>query len=123
MPADPVLILTPVKNAAGHLDTYFRGVERLTYPAESLSLGFLVSDSTDGTFEALERHLERVRPRLRAGSLFRRDFGFTIPAGMRRHAPQIQVRRRSILAKSRNPQLFRALDDERWVLWLDVDVI
>ena len=27
------------------------------------------------------------------------------------------------LAKSRNQLLFRALDDEEWVLWLDVDVI
>jgi hypothetical protein len=31
--------------------------------------------------------------------------------------------RRSILAKSRNHLLFRALTDEDWVLWLDVDVI
>jgi hypothetical protein len=33
------------------------------------------------------------------------------------------VERRATLAKSRNHLLFRALDDEEWVLWLDVDVI
>ena len=123
MCADPVLILTPVKNAAGQLDAYFRGLESLTYPAESLSLGLLESDSTDGTFDEARRRLERMRPRLRAASLFKHDFGFTIPPGVPRYAPHIQVRRRGVLAKSRNHLLFRALDDERWVLWLDVDVI
>ena len=31
--------------------------------------------------------------------------------------------RRSVLARSRNHLLFHALDDEDWVLWLDVDVV
>jgi glycosyltransferase involved in cell wall biosynthesis len=33
------------------------------------------------------------------------------------------MERRAILARSRNHLLFRALDDEDWVLWLDADVI
>lgn len=123
MPADPVLILTPVKNAAAHLDGYFRALERLTYPAESLSLALLESDSTDGTFQRLQEQLEQVRPRLRAARLFKRDYGFAIPPGVPRYAHEIQVRRRCIMARSRNQLLFRALDDEAWVLWLDVDVI
>jgi glycosyltransferase involved in cell wall biosynthesis len=123
MSADTVLILTPVKNAAPHLDTYFRGLERLTYPAEALSLGVLEGDSTDGTYEALGRQLERAAGRFRAASLFRRDFGFAIPPGVPRHAHHLQVQRRGVLARARNHLLFRALDDEQWVLWLDVDVI
>ncbi len=35
----------------------------------------------------------------------------------------LQRERRSVLAKSRNHLLFRALGDEDWVLWLDVDVV
>ena len=31
--------------------------------------------------------------------------------------------RRSVLARSRNHLLFHALDDEQWVLWIDVDVV
>jgi hypothetical protein len=34
-----------------------------------------------------------------------------------------QPQRRAILARARNHLLFRALDDEDWVLWLDVDVV
>ena len=35
----------------------------------------------------------------------------------------MQLARRAVLARSRNHLLFHALDDEDWVLWLDVDVI
>jgi hypothetical protein len=55
--------------------------------------------------------------------LWKKDFGFRIPPGLSRWAQGIQYDRRTILAKSRNHLLFRALDDEDWVLWLDVDVI
>jgi glycosyltransferase involved in cell wall biosynthesis len=120
---DKILILTPVKNAAIHLATYFRGLESLTYPQHLLSLGVLESDSTDGTWERMAPHLEALRPRFQAVHRFRRDFGFTIPPGLPRWAPRLQVQRRSILARARNQLLFRALDDEEWVLWLDVDVI
>ena len=47
---ETVLILTPVKNATGFLNTYFAGLEKLTYPGSSVSLGILESDSDDGTF-------------------------------------------------------------------------
>ncbi|HKS25426.1 MAG TPA: hypothetical protein VJZ76_21735 [Thermoanaerobaculia bacterium] len=121
MPAETVLILTPVKDAAAHLETYFAAIERLAYP--SISLGILESDSTDGTFALLQQEIARIRPRLRAASLFKRDFGFRLPPGIPRWAAPLQPVRRSILARSRNQLLFRALDDEAWVLWLDVDVI
>ena len=56
-----VLILTPVKNATGFLDTYFAGLDKLTYPASSISLGFLESDSDDGTFERIRERLGPLR--------------------------------------------------------------
>lgn len=121
--SDRVLILTPAKDAAHHLDTYLRGIYSLTYPRHLLSLAFLESDSTDGTYEALGRRIPELNDTFRRAELYKRDFGYRLPPSYPRYANHLQVRRRSILAKSRNQLLFRALDDEDWVLWLDVDVI
>jgi peptide chain release factor subunit 1 len=55
--------------------------------------------------------------------LWKRDFGYTLPPGVPRWQPEIQYERRTVLARSRNHLLFRALTDEDWVLWLDADVI
>jgi peptide chain release factor subunit 1 len=120
---ESVLILTPVKNAASYLPQYFRLLDRLSYPSRLISLGFLESDSSDGTYRRLaarKRHLEKVFNRV---SLWRRNFNFTIPDGIPRWEPGWQIPRRRILAKSRNHLLFRSLREEDWVLWLDVDVI
>jgi peptide chain release factor subunit 1 len=46
-----------------------------------------------------------------------------LPAGVPRYAPAYQATRRAVLARARNHLLSRALDDEDWVLWIDVDVI
>jgi hypothetical protein len=115
--------LTPAKDAARHLATYLRGVYGLTYPRELLSLALLEGDSTDGTYELFARHLPELNGTLRRAELHKKDFGYTLPQGLPRYAHHLQVRRRSVLAKSRNHLLFRALDDEDWVLWLDVDVV
>lgn len=120
---ETILILTPVKNAAEHLETYWAALEKLTYPKHLLSLGFLESDSTDGTFELIASKLGKVHGDYRKCCLYKRDYGFVIPENVPRYAHNIQVQRRTILARSRNQLLFRALTDEAWVLWLDVDVI
>jgi hypothetical protein len=120
---DRILILTPVKDAASVLDAYFARLAGLTYPRRRISLGFLESDSVDGTYEVLVERLPALRRRYRRARLWKRDFGFRIPARYPRWAPAFQVPRRTVLAKSRNHLLFHALDDEDWVLWLDVDVI
>ena len=120
---DTVLILTPVKDAADCIDGYCERVARLTYPHAVISLGFLESDSADDTFGRLRGRLPKLRATFRRVGLWKRDFGYRIPPGVPRWAPEIQVERRTVLAKSRNHLLFHALDDEAWVLWLDVDVI
>lgn len=48
-----VLVLTPVKDAAAHLDTHLAALERLDWPRQQLALGYLESDSLDGTHERL----------------------------------------------------------------------
>lgn len=118
-----LLILTPVKNAAAHLETYFRLLFSLTYPNRRISLGFLVGDSQDDTFDALTRALPILRKQFRRVGLWQRDYGFNVPDGIHRAHDVLQRERRTILALSRNHLLFRALDDEEWVLWLDVDLI
>ena len=117
-----VLILTPVKNARTHLDRYFEMLGRLTFPAEQLSLGMLESDSTDETLAEIQRRLPDLARRYRRAQVWKKDFGFHPPADLPRWAPSIQIPRRTILAKSRNHLLLRALDDEDWVLWIDVDL-
>jgi hypothetical protein len=118
-----VLILTPVKDAASFLESYFKALSTLEYPRELVSIGILESDSRDSTFEDLGGWITELRARYRKARLWKKDFGFQIPQGVPRWAHEVQVERRIALAKSRNHLLFRALDDEDWVLWLDVDVI
>jgi hypothetical protein len=117
-----VLILTPVKQAARHLDRYFELIGRLDYPPDRISLGMLESDSTDGTFERVQERLPELRERYAKVTLVKRDFGFQIPSEAPRWAPPFQLARRVILAKSRTYLLFTALEDHEWVLWIDVDL-
>jgi peptide chain release factor subunit 1 len=118
-----VLILTPAKQAAAHVETYVAGLERLSYPRHLLSLGLLEGDSTDSTWERLEHERDRLLRRIRSLTLLKRDYGFRMPPGVPRWATAFQLARRTILARSRNYLLSRALDDEDWVLWLDIDVV
>lgn len=120
--ADKVLILTPVKNAESHLASYFELLQKLTYPRSLISLGFLESDSADNTYDELKRQLESLGAEFRSMGLWKKDFGFIIPQGVSRWATEIQIKRRAVLARSRNHLLFRALRDEDWVLWIDVDL-
>jgi hypothetical protein len=118
-----VLIATPVKNAEDYLGSYFALLGKLSYPADCLSLGFLESDSTDGTYAALERRLGDLQRRFRRVGLWKHDFGVDFPTDEGRWAEELQPVRRAILARSRNHLLSHALDDEEWVFWVDVDMI
>lgn len=120
---DKILILTPVKEAEGYLETYFDNLFALTYPHHLLSLGILESDSSDRTYSMLEDKLPELNRTFRKAGVWKRDFGYTIPQNVPRWSGKIQAERRAVLARSRNHLLFRALDDEDWVLWLDVDVV
>jgi hypothetical protein len=112
-----------MKSARRHLDSYFAGLKRLTYPPALLSLGILEGDSDDDTFAEVERRLPIDCANFVRHGLFKRDFGLRLPPGVPRYSAVYQVQRRTILARARNHLLFRALEDEDWVLWLDVDVI
>jgi hypothetical protein len=117
-----ILVLTPVRQAAVHLQRYFEGLSGLDYPSSRLSLGILEGDSTDDTYARIEERLPALRARHGRVTLVRWDANFQIPEGVPRWAPPFQLPRRTVLAKARNRLLSAALRDEEWVLWLDVDV-
>lgn len=116
-----VLVLTPMKDAARHWPRYRALLERLDYPAERLSLGILEGDSEDGTHALVAAELPAFARRFRSARLFKHDFDFR--SDRPRWAPEIQPRRRSVLARARNRLLSLALEDETWVLWLDADLV
>lgn len=118
-----VLILTPAKNATEFIDGYFERLCSLTFDHSRLSVALLESDSTDGTYEKLREKVDIYSSRFRSLKLFKRDYNLKQPARLYRWDSAWQMARRSILARSRNQLLMRALDDEDWVLWLDIDVI
>ncbi|CAO3459308.1 glycosyltransferase [Azospirillum largimobile] len=119
--AERVLVLTPVKDAVGHLPRYLELLGRLDHNPSRLSLGFLEGDSRDGTHDWLAGRLPELRERYRRVTLLRHDHGFR-PDGPR-WAPAIQRRRREVLARARNRLLSGALGNEDWVLWLDADLV
>ncbi|MEM8962534.1 MAG: hypothetical protein AAGD38_13705 [Acidobacteriota bacterium] len=120
---DPVLILTPIKDAADCFESYCRLLDSFTYPPELLSVGLLESDSRDDSWNVFQTGLERIRGKRRAARIWKKDYGFRLPPGVPRWAPPFQIARRGVISKSRNQLLSRALDDQEWVLWIDVDVI
>jgi GT2 family glycosyltransferase len=118
----PVLILTPLKDAGREFPAYLGRLNALTYPHHAISIGFLESDSRDRTYDLVIGSLLALNQEFRRANLWKRDFGYRVPPGMHRGDERIQIERRTALAKSRNHLLMHALDDEEWVLWLDVDV-
>lgn len=104
------------------LESYFANLAGLQFPQQNISLGFLESDSRDDTYSLLAQRLPGLRRTYRQVGLWKKDFGFQIPPDTPRWSGKIQYQRRAILARSRNHLLFRALEDEDWVLWLDADV-
>jgi Anp1 len=118
-----VLILTPMKNTIRYLDTYFTALEHLTYPHNLLSLGILEGDSNDDTFAKLRDRLASSCANFNRKQLCKLDLGQVIPPDVPRYHPAYQETRRAVLARARNQLLFRALEEEDWVLWIDADVI
>ncbi|KAK9470987.1 Anp1-domain-containing protein [Dipodascopsis tothii] len=134
---DRVLILTPVRDAAGYLPRYFELLEKLTYPHHLIDVAFLVSDTRDKTYDVLGdqikllQHHERYSHESPAASRFRnvmvvhKDFNYTLPTDVTsRHALGVQKDRRTVMAKARNYLVNTALrPDHAYVYWKDVDLV
>lgn len=119
---DPnVLILTPVRDAQRHLDRYASLLERLNFDSGRLSLAWLEGDSSDQTFTGLEELRVRLAGHFHRISLHR-SHHYPPRTQAERWQQSLQRDRRERLARVRNQLLMEALQDEDWVLWLDVDV-
>ncbi len=115
-----ILILVPVKDAENYLPNFYNNLKALTYPHDRISLAFLESDSVDNTYTAIERYLSQLQEEFANVKLFKRDYAYR--SSLPRWEKSQQFQRRSIMAKSRNLLLSQALENEEWVLWIDVDV-
>ena len=115
-----ILVTVPVKDAKRFLPSFCTLLASLDYPQRNISLAFLESDSSDGTWEWLQEQRSFLEQRYRSVQLFKEDFHY------RTHRVRSDIReqlqRRSVLARSRNLLLRQSLRDENWVLWIDVDV-
>ncbi|KAF9140901.1 Polynucleotide 5'-hydroxyl-kinase grc3 [Mortierella sp. GBA39] len=131
-PTDHILILTPLMDAARYLDNYFQKLGQIDYPAELISLGFLVSTTTDNnskdpTLLSLQKYIATLRAhpdrRYRRITVLSQKSKLSSVAHDQRHGYELQTSRRKTLARCRNALLMSTLIDESWVLWLDSDVV
>lgn len=124
-----VLILTPLRNAAHHIEQHFDLLSQLTYPHDLIDLAFLVGDCTDDTLAVLSTELDRVQNRkdkipFRSAMVVQKDFGVTLSQEVKdRHSFEAQGPRRKAMGRARNYLLATALQPEHsWVYWRDVDI-
>ncbi|WP_413440376.1 glycosyltransferase [Synechococcus sp. MIT S1220] len=119
---DPkILILTPVRNAQEYLSRYESLLQSLTFDSRRLSFAWLEGDSTDQTFPVLEQLRVSLSNKFNRISLHRFNH-YPSCSNAERWSRVLQRDRRERLARVRNQLLMMALEDEDWVLWLDVDV-
>ena len=126
---DRVLVLTPLKDAASHIQHHFALLANLTYPHHLIDLGFIIGDTTDDTRAVLDAELDKsskgqASSPFRSCTIVHKDLGDIRSQDVAsRHGFQAQVKRRKKLAIVRNALLKETLKDEhRWVYWRDVDV-
>jgi glycosyltransferase involved in cell wall biosynthesis len=121
---DTLLVLTPVSNSQRFFDHYFRLLCSLTYPHPLISIALGEDSSTDGTYEYAQALADQYRPFFRSIDVYQLDPPKMprIPYGSR-HRKELQGPRRGHMAMSRNQLLLRAMEDQDWVLWLDVDML
>ena len=117
-----LLVLVPVKNAADNIQQFVNNLAETDYPAEKISLAFLEGDSSDDSYAQLEALLPALRQRYARVELYQKNFRYQLTQGQERWAVSEQRQRRAVIAKSRNTLLSHALQNEEWVMWIDVDV-
>jgi mannan polymerase complexes MNN9 subunit/mannan polymerase II complex ANP1 subunit len=122
---DEVLILTPIRDAAHLMEKFGAILQKLTYPHHLIRVGFGEDGSVDNTLEVATN----VAKDLKTKYDFKDAMVFQLPikgkrfSRSRRHDDDIQIERRSHLAKVRNMLTERALKREQWILWIDIDVV
>lgn len=125
-----VLLCTPLRDAADHLQMFFSHLRNFTYPHHLIDLAFLVSDSKDNTESLLAQLLQDLQadpdPSQPYGeiSVIHKDFGQKVNQDVEsRHGFAAQASRRKLMAQARNWLMYSALrPTHSWVYWRDADV-
>ncbi|KAJ5644097.1 uncharacterized protein N7484_006604 [Penicillium longicatenatum] len=125
-----ILILTPL---ARFFPEYWNNLEKLSYPHELISLGFIAPKTKDGNaaVAALEKAISRTQSgpiddRFASISILRQDFDPPIQSQDEkvRHQMAAQKERRESMSRARNSLVFTTLGPSTsWVLWLDADIV
>ncbi|EAS34787.3 MNN9 protein [Coccidioides immitis RS] len=125
-----VLILTPL---ARFYPQYWENLEKLTYPHQYISLGFIIPKTREGNAatSALQKAITKtqsgpVDDRFASITILRQDFDPPIASQdeKERHKFSNQKIRREAMARARNSLLFTTLGPSTsWVLWIDADII
>ena len=120
---DTVVILTPISNSLSYLTRFFKNLCSLNYPHDKLSV-VLGEDSSDdeSTYRAAVDATQMIRPFFRRVEVVDLHEKLSKASPIGKHEESFQVDRRKHLAISRNKLLHAGLRDEKWVLWMDVDV-
>lgn len=125
-----ILILTPL---ARFYEEYWDNLEKLSYPHELISLGFIAPKTKDGNaaVAALEKAISKTQSgpiddRFASISILRQDFAPPLMSQDEkvRHKLESQKERRESMSRARNSLLFTTLGPSTsWVLWLDGDIV
>ncbi|KAK4513959.1 uncharacterized protein ATC70_005966 [Mucor velutinosus] len=115
-----VLVLTPLQNDEQYLDHYFQLLDNTNYPNHLISIGLLVSDSTDDTLENLYNTVHRLQNRWRNRfyeiDVYQKDFRLD-----EKPDDTSLNSKRATLARAKNFLLTAALREHHsWVAWVDV---
>ncbi len=119
---DTVVILTPISNSVEDLPRYFRNLCSLDYPHDKISVVLGEDSSRDGsTFKIAQDAVKLVEPYFHRVEAVQLHEEWSRPP-VSKHEQTIQVDRRKHMARSRNKLLHIGLRDEKWALWMDVDL-
>ena len=127
---ETVLILTPLTK---FYQGYWDNLNKLSYPHELISLGFIIPKSWEGNAATIE--LQSEISKVQSGPKSNRFASITIlrqdtetplksQEEAERHKLENQKIRRAAMSKARNSLLFTTLGPTTsWVLWLDADIV
>lgn len=128
--SERVLILTPL---ARFYEGYWDNLEKLNYPHELISLGFIAPKTSEGNaaVAALEKAIAKTQSgpidsRFASISILRQDFEPPLSSQDEkvRHKMSAQKERRESMSRARNSLVFTTLGPATsWVLWLDGDIV
>lgn len=117
-----IAVLVPLRDAAEHIVPFLAAIEELDYPKERIKLVFCEGDSTDGSWDLLQRVTAPLRGEYRDVVLLQKQLGTRLDR-VKRSKPKLQRKRRGGIAKVRNHLIRHGLDEsDDWALWIDVDV-